>query len=174
MQVGDDLHNYAANKVEHLGRYFDGIISVDVVLASEKNREVCELVAHLVRKKIAKASAEADDMHAAIDAASDKLKKQLRRYKGRIKEKTKQNRAPASPQASPQREATAADRSGESAPIHHSQVFLRKPMTREEAVLQLESQETRDFLIFIDAERGGLSVLHRYPDGGYEVIEPVY
>lgn len=170
MQAGEALHNYVVGKVEHLGRYFeDGIISVDVVLDSEKNREICELVAHLVRKKIVKASAEADDMHTAVDAAVEKMKKQLRRYKARVREKGKEK-----PSQRPATAGPAARTNSRRDDILHAQVFVMKPMTAEEAVLQLEGYEKRDFLIFMDVERGALSVIHRLPDGRYEVLEPIY
>jgi len=162
MQVSEALRTYALTKVEHLSRYFDRIISIDVVLDSQKERQICELVAHLIKKKVIKASAEADEMYAAIDAAVDKLKKQLRRYKSRLKEKRSKGRDVEAP---PQ-----TDSQGE---LLRTQLFLKKPMTPEEAILQLESYE-KDFLIFMDSERGALSVLHRLSDGRYELIEPIY
>jgi putative sigma-54 modulation protein len=47
-------------------------------------------------------------------------------------------------------------------------------MTLEEARLQLESRNDRDFLIFVDAESQGLHILHRHKNGQYELLEPVY
>ena len=87
MQASDALRAYAVEKASHLGHYFDRIIGIDIVLDSQKERQICELVAHLIRKKRVKASAEADDLYAAIDAAVDKLKKQLIRFKERLQEK---------------------------------------------------------------------------------------
>ena len=44
-------------------------------------------------------------------------------------------------------------------------------MTRDEAVLQLELLG-HDFLLFSDAERGGVELLYRRRDGDYGVIQP--
>jgi putative sigma-54 modulation protein len=164
MPVSEVLRRHAVSKVEHLSRYFDGIISVDVVLEAVKARQICELVAHLIKRKILKASAEAEDMHAAIDAAVDKLKTQLSRYKSRLKEKRTKARVKEVP--------PATDRGARE--LLRVQVFLKKPMTPEEAILQLESYQKKDFLVFMDAEREALSILHRLADGRYELLEPVY
>lgn len=163
-QSGDALQDYAIEKVENLNHYFpDGIISVDVVLDAEKGREIVELVAHLIRKKIIKASAESDNLHVAIDAATEKLKTQLVRYKDQLQDKRNATR--------PQEASKKANH--EEGEILRTTVYLRKPMTPDEAILQLESYQKKDFLIFMDAEREKLSILHRLKDGQYELIEPV-
>jgi len=164
VSVSEALRTHAVAKVEHLSRYFDGIISVDVVLEAEKERQICELVAHLIKKKVLKASAEAEELHAAVDLAVDKLKTQLSRFKGRLREKRTKGKAleVSSQTDHPTRE------------LQRIQVFLKKPMTPEEAILQLESYQKKDFLIFMDAEREALSILRRLSDGRYELLEPVY
>ena len=45
----------------------------------------------------------------------------------------------------------------------------RKPMTLEEAMLEMESQQ--DYVVFRDASRDCLSVLVRRTDGNYDLIE---
>lgn len=169
-QTSDALQEYVLDKVEPLERFFvDGIISVDVVLDAEGNSQTCELVGHLVRKKVIKAAAEAEEMHAAVDAAVDKLKTQITKEKDRLRENPKQKTAP------PPEPSQSPPQSEESTPnLLRSQVYVRKPMTPDEAIMQLESYEKRDFLIFMDIEREALSVLRRLPDGQYELLEPVY
>lgn len=169
MQASEALRSYAVEKVSHLGHYFDRIIGIDIVLDSQKERQICELVAYLIRKKRVKASAEADDLYAAIDAAVDKLKKQLIRFKERLQEK----RTAEPLRGEGEGEALPSDERGQPE-IVRTQVYLRKPMTPEEAILQLDSYDKKGFLIFMDAEEQGLRILHRLPDGRYELIEPIY
>jgi hypothetical protein len=45
----------------------------------------------------------------------------------------------------------------------------RKPMTIEEAMLEMENQQ--DYVVFRDADHDCLSVLVRRPDGNYDLIE---
>ena len=164
------LNKYAVSKVEALSRYFDGIISADIVMDVEKERQIVEIVAHLVKRKVVKASAESDDMYASIDAAVDKLKQQLRKYKDQLREKRSARQAAAEAR---RRTLTDAQPTSEDN-IIRTKVYLRKPMTLEEARLQLEANTERDFLIFVDAESEGLQILHRHKDGHYELLEPVY
>ncbi len=170
MAESEALNQYAVAKVEALSRYFDGIISVDIVMDVEKERQIVEMVAHLAKRKIVKASAESDDMYASIDEAVDKLKQQLKKYKDQLREKrpARQAAAQARQQALAEAQAPGEDN------ITYTKVYLRKPMTLEEARLQLESTNERNFLIFVDSERGGLQILYRHNDGRYELFEPVY
>jgi putative sigma-54 modulation protein len=49
--------------------------------------------------------------------------------------------------------------------------FAVKPMSAEEAVLQLELIG-HDFFVFQDADSGDVNVVYRRRDGNYGVIEP--
>ena len=49
--------------------------------------------------------------------------------------------------------------------------FAVKPMTPEEAVLQLELVG-HDFFVFQNADSGEVNVVYRRKDGGYGLIEP--
>ena len=164
-QFSEAVKQYVLEKVGHLEHYFpNGVISVDVVLDAEKDRQIVELVAHLIRKKIVKSSAETQDIQMAMDAAVEKLKTQIIRHKEQLQEKRSKEALhdKSDPTGNGQYE------------ILRTQMYLRKPMTPEEAILQLESYQKKDFLVFMDMERKQISILHRLSSGQYEVIEPVY
>ena len=50
--ASDALRAYVVEKTESLERFFDRIVSVDVVLSVEKQRQIADLHAHLTNKKI--------------------------------------------------------------------------------------------------------------------------
>jgi putative sigma-54 modulation protein len=49
--------------------------------------------------------------------------------------------------------------------------FQMKPMSAEEAVLQLELLD-HDFYVFTSADTGDINVVYRRRDGDYGLIEP--
>ena len=55
--------------------------------------------------------------------------------------------------------------------IVRTKTFPDKPMTAEEAVLQLELIG-HDFFVFRNADTNEINVVYRRRDGGYGLIEP--
>jgi putative sigma-54 modulation protein len=53
----------------------------------------------------------------------------------------------------------------------HSRRCELKPMTAEDAVLELETSR-RDVLVFREARTDRINVIHRQPDGHFEIIDP--
>lgn len=163
IQVSDAIRDYAVTKVRGLTRYFDGIISADITLKVEKERESCEIVAHLIKNKIVKATAESEDLYVSMDSALDKIKRQVKKYKGKIKDKDLPSDV----------EIATDDRiSTDSGQIKRRPLSLEKPMTPKEAVMKLENNQYK-FLIFMDSERDSISVAHQLDNGNYEILEPV-
>lgn len=155
----DSLREYVHKKAEHLKRYFDKIISLDVILSVEKERHRAELIGHLVNRKIVKAVAETGDMYASIDQAIDKLQRQLVRYKEMLKEEPRRD-VPGPPEAQTQKGAR----------IVRMEPELRKPMTPEEAVMELESSG-KSFVVFYNREEGDTpAVLFHLGNGRYGMI----
>ena len=156
------LREYVLNKTEGLSRYFDRIISIDVVLSVEKERQIADFHAHLTNRKMIKAQEESSDMYASIDGALDKLKRQLVKYKEQLNEHSGGGHTSSSgeeEEVSHQRE------------IIRTRTYFHKPMTPEEAALQLDALE-KNFLVFIDSETDAVSVIYHRQDGTYGLIEP--
>lgn len=157
----DALRDYVLDKTDGLKRYFDRIISIDAVLAVEKERQIADLHAHLTNRKLIKAHEESSDMYASIDKAIDRLKRQLVKYKDHLNDHgadipgEKYEEVPA-----------AADRE-----IIRTKTYFPKPMTPEEAALQLDALE-REFLVFVNAESDQVSIIYHRRDGNYGLIEP--
>jgi len=155
----DALREYVKKKAEHLNRYFDKIISLDVILSVEKERHRAELIGHLVNRKIVKAVAETGDMYASIDQAIDKLQRQLVRYKEMLKEEPRRDLP--EPEEDP---AQSEPR------IIRMEPELKKPMTPEEAVMELESSG-KSFVVFYNREEGETpAVLFHLGNGRYGMI----
>jgi len=157
----DTVKEYVLKKVDSLSRYFDQIISIDAVLEVERGRHRVELVGHLVNRKIVKAEAVTGDMYASVDQAVDKLQRQLVRYKEQLRVERKGGR----PEPEPARRETDGPQ------IVRLETYFRKPMSPEEAALQLEASG-REFLVFFNAEDDSPAVIFKRGDGEYGLILP--
>lgn len=82
----EDLREKAEAEMDSLTRYYENIISADLVLDLERHRRLAELKIKVYNQTIA-ASAESDDMINSIATAVDKVRSQLLKYKGKQKDK---------------------------------------------------------------------------------------
>jgi len=159
----DALRDYVVEKTESLDRYFDRIISVDVVLAVEKERQIADFHAHLTNRKILHAHEDSTDMYASIDGAIDKLRRQLVKYKDQLVDVRPRH---------PVRSASPdADQPEGAKRIIRTDTYFHKPMLPDEAALQLDAID-KDFLVFIHAESDDVNIIYHRKDGNYGLIEP--
>lgn len=169
------LREYAEEKLGRIARYFDHVQEAQVVLSVERRRgdvgraQVVEVTVRgdgvLLRGEEASA-----DMYASIDLVVEKLKKQIARYRSRfidrrrLEESRKKTRA-----------LVAADRALRAGPrepqIVRTKRFAMKPMTAEDAALQMELLG-HDFFVFRNASSLEVNVVYKRADGNYGVIEP--
>lgn len=113
---------------------------------------------------------EKDDMYAAIDLMVDKIERQLKRYK----EKLKTHKGSSGAQRQVEEAAIAAPSvdEGDGTPeIIRSHSFSVKPMSAEEAVMQMDLLD-KDFLVFTDDRSEEMNVVYRRKDGNYGLIVP--
>jgi putative sigma-54 modulation protein len=111
-------------------------------------------------------------MYASIDRMSDKLERQVKRYRGRQIDRW-QGQLKNSPDAVSEMAQPFVVEEVEDleARIVRTKQFQMKPMSEEEAVLQLELLE-HDFYVFTSADTGDINVVYRRRDGNYGLIEP--
>jgi putative sigma-54 modulation protein len=158
------LRAYVIEKTEALERFFDRIISVDVVLSAEKERQIADFHAHLTNKKVITAREESTDMYASVDKAVDRLRRQLVKFKDQLAD-VKVKGGGVDEQVGEEGESEADKQ------IIRTEAHFFKPMTPEEAALQLEAIE-KGFLVFVDAETDQVAIIYHRRDGNYGLIEP--
>lgn len=82
----DEMKEKAEMEMENLTRYFDNIISAELVLDTERHRRKAELKVKVYNNTIT-ATGDTDDIYNSIAVAVDKVKGQLKKYKGKLKDK---------------------------------------------------------------------------------------
>jgi putative sigma-54 modulation protein len=81
-----ELKEHIEREVTGLTRYFEHIISSEVILDVEKYRQSAEIRLK-VYKDIIASTASSDDMYQSIEKAISKTKVQLKKYKGKLKDR---------------------------------------------------------------------------------------
>lgn len=171
VQISDDLRVLVEEKVGHAGRIFDNGGVADVEFTAHQNPRVgddrvrVEITTgqsgHVVRVE-----ARAHDERSALDGAIDKFERQLRRLKERLIQRSRK--------ASNKHLNTEVPRDeevdGDGLEIVRTKRFVLKPMTPEEAALQMEMLG-HSFYFFLSSETDEFSVLYHRKDGTLGLIE---
>ena len=165
--VSDSLREYALEKLAKLEKHLNDAARLELELQVEKNPSIAEnQVAEATiwtKGPVLRARESSQDMRASIDLLVEKLERQARRY--RDKRRRGPGRVPTQPDSRP----VIAD--SEEPRIVKTKQFPVKPMSPEEAVLQLELVG-HDFFVFQNAETDDVNVVYRRRDGNYGLIEP--
>jgi putative sigma-54 modulation protein len=167
VEVSPALKTYAQSKLGKLEKHLNDNARVELELAVEKNPSIsASQVAEATiwtKGPVLRARETSTDMKASIDLLVDKLERQAQR----LREKRRRGHGRGHEAAGDGGAATAAPE----LVIVKTKQFAVKPMTAEEAALQLELIG-HDFFVFQNAETNDVNVLYRRRDGNYGLIEP--
>ena len=169
VKLPGNVHAYAEKKVMKLARFFEDDAEALVVFSVEKNRNNVELTVHGADHWF-RAHESTSDMFASIDAAVGTIEGQIRKNKTRLARRLKKDAFVRSVQ---EETSFAPEQDEDDLSITKIKSFYFKPMTREEAVLQMNLLE-HNFFAFRDEDNGGtFAVVYRRNDGGYGLIDDV-
>ncbi|HUP04821.1 MAG TPA: ribosome-associated translation inhibitor RaiA [Bryobacteraceae bacterium] len=159
-----------------IGKLLDGRRECEahVVLSVERHLQQAEATVNYYGHPLVGLGS-SPDLFTAIHSAAEKLEKQAlkARTKWRDNKRGPKQEAPdePAPQAAPPKAKAKAAREPEPERLiyhvnHHEK---RKPMTLDEAVLEMEKK--RDYVVYRDAATDRVSVLVRRPDGNFDLVE---
>ena len=161
-----NVHAYAEKKVMKLERFFRDDAEAIVAFSVEKDRNKVEITVHAANTYF-RASEATSDMFASIDAAVSTIERQIRKNKTRLARCLRQDAFVRSAEVT----SFVPEDEEHSFEIVRFKEFPMKPMTREEAILQMNLLE-HNFFAFKDEENGqAFAVVYKRNDGGYGLIE---
>ena len=172
MNVSADLQELADDRVRHAGRILDDGVAADVEFSERRNprrgdnRFRVEITSHTARHTI-RVQGEGPDDRTALDRAVDKFESQLRRLKERLVNRSRNRQNKTLNEGL----ATSDETSSDEFEIVRTKRFDMRPMTPEEAALQME-MVGHSFFFFLDANSGNHCVLYHRDDGSLGLIEP--
>ena len=164
-----NVHAYAEKKVMKLERFFGDNAEALVAFSVEKDRKKVEITVHAAHTYF-RASESTSDMFASIDAAVSTIERQICKNKTRLARRLRQDAFSRTAEVTSFAPEAEEETSFE---IVRVKKFPMKPMTREEAILQMNLLE-HTFFAFKDEENGqAFAVVYKRNDGGYGLIENI-
>jgi len=174
VELSDALRSAAEEKVSRLSRFLDGMDHVEINFYEERNprisqRDVCEVTfkahGHLLRAKAAAA-----DPFSAVDGVVAKLEHQIEKLKGKLMGRSHPRRHGSVNSLEEQEPDDEDELERGQARIVKTKSFPIKPMTPEEAALQMDLLG-HDFYFFTNAETEQAAVVYRRDDGDVGLID---
>ena len=168
VQITEELREYAEKKIGKLDRFFKSESEAFITFAIERGRYIAEVTLNN-NGMFYRVTEVTGDMQASIDSAVASIERQIRKHKTKLE---KRLRAGAL-----EREVDVAvkhdDHEDEDAEfkIVRSKMFSVKPMTPEEAVLQMNLLEHEFFAFKNQSRSDAFSIVYKRKHGDYGLIE---
>lgn len=169
MGSSEELRDYSVRKISKLDRFFKTEAEAFVTFSLERGRFLAEITIHN-NGLYYRASELTSDMYASVDSGVAAIERQIRRNKTRLEKRLKEgalerDQTPA--YVPPVEEPEDED---EEFTIIRSKRFSIKPMSPEEAILQMNLLG-HEFFVFKNMEEDeAVSVVYKRKQGGYGLI----
>ncbi len=166
LNVYDDTRELIEKKLAKLDKYFKAEATEATVTLSRK-RNVSSLdVTINAGGTLFRSEVDADDFRIALDQTVDHIESQIRKNKTKLAKRLRENVIDMSMVPDPE-EVIPEDE-----PIIRVKQFEFKPMTAEEAIMQMNLLG-HSFYVFNDITTGDTCVVYTRKDGDYGLIEPM-
>lgn len=162
VEVTDSIKNYVEEKLNRLNKYFESAdeYTANVLVKVNGINQTVEVTIP-IKKIILRAEETNQDLYKSIDLVADKLERQIRKNKTRMRK--------------PSKEMYVVDFEVNSEEVVEGKIVKRKeienkPMSEEEAILQMELLG-HEFFIFNNSDINVNSVIYKRKDGNYGILE---
>ena len=169
MDSSEDLRAYATRKISKLDRFFKTEAEAFVTFSLERGRFRAEITIHN-NGIYYRASELTSDMYASIDSGVAAIERQIRRNKTRLEKRLREGALEKDSFTTPSYTPTSEDEPDDEFQIVRSKRFSIKPMSAEEAILQMNLLD-HEFFVFrnMDAD-DAIAVVYKRRQGGYGLI----
>ncbi len=166
MSSSEDLRAYAEKKIGKLDKLFRGESTAYVTFRVERNRNIAEITVSN-NGMFYRASESTNDMYVSIDAAVAALTRQVRKYKTRLEKRIHE----AALENDFSTSMPAVDEEEKEFKIIRTKRFSIKPMSVDEAILQMNLLEHNFYVFRNQDEDGAFAVVYKREAGDYGLIE---
>ena len=166
LNVYDDTRELIERKLGKLDKYFKSEQTEAAVTLSRKRNVSSLEVTINAGGTLFRSEVDADDFRIALDQTVDHIEGQIRKNKTKLAKRLRENVMDMSMIPDPVEETS------EDEPIIRVKQFEFKPMTAEEAIMQMNLLG-HSFYVFNDITTGDTCVVYTRRDGDYGLIEPM-
>jgi putative sigma-54 modulation protein len=168
-EITPAAQRYIERKLNKLNRHLPDIIDIKLEISDEKTKS--PLQRYRVRVTVNSGLAgsvfhgeeRGEDLFKAVDRVVAIMTRQLERHKGKLYNRGRGNSLARGKYK--QAEQPASERK-----VVKTKHFIIEPMSREEAIAQME-RLGHNFFLFVDADAQEVRLLYRRNDGNYGLIE---
>ena len=162
MNVWNEMKETIDQKLAKLDKYFNDEASATVTLSSKRNYKCLEITIN-ASGFIFRSEVEDETFRNALDRAINAIERQIRKNKTRLQRKLRQGAFDNGIVD------TNEDFEEEKEFIIREKTFPLKPMSTEEAIMQMNLIE-HEFFVFKDDKDESVSVVYKRRDGDYGLI----
>jgi len=164
--VKDSFRERAEKKLKKLGRFFADDAQATIVVTNERDRETVEVTVQS-QGMIFRAEKTTADRLDSLDDVVDLLTRQIIKNRSKLEKRGKTK--PASMEGLEDYASEAQH--DEAYHLVRVKAFALKPMTPDEAILQMNMLD-HQFYLFENEENNQVCVVYKRHDGNYGLLEP--
>ncbi len=164
MNVYEDMKSLIEKKLAKLDKFFAQEPDATVTLSCKHNDKNIEITIS-ASGTLFRSEVRADSFRDALDASVSNIERQIRKNKTRLARKLRTTMAP------PPEVEEFDDIPSDDEDIIRTKTFPIKPMSAEEAILQMNLLG-HQFFVFNDDQTGATCVVYARKDGGYGLLIP--
>ena len=164
LDVTESIKSYIEDKIGRLDKYFENPddITATVLIKLRGNDQVVEATIN-ANKFILRGEESHKDLYASIDKVSDKIERQIRKNKTRMNKRVSKD-------LTMDFVLDFEEQEENDNVIVKRKVIEDKPMSEEEAILQMELLG-HEFFAFRNMETQDINILYKRKDGDYGILE---
>ncbi|MBE6914278.1 MAG: ribosome-associated translation inhibitor RaiA [Ruminococcaceae bacterium] len=167
LQIDPEIKSYAEKKVGKLDKFFKQDSEATIAFSTERGR--CRVEVTLNNNGMFyRASELTNDMYASLDSACALIVRQIRKNKTRLEKKLREG--VVDHEFEVEYAPVEKEEENETFEIIRTKRFSLKPMTAEEAILQMNLLEHEFFAFLNMDDNDSFSVVYKRKNGGYGLI----
>lgn len=171
MELTPGIKAAIEEKLGRIDHYLHPNTEVRVTVRAKKARQTIEVTIIPISGPIIRAEDSEENLYAAIDVVYDKLNRQLRRYKNKLIDRTQTSKSIKYEGTDFTEDTNDLEEDTDlEIVIKRRKKFDMKPMSPEEAVLQMELIG-HEFYMFRNVDTDDISTVYKRKSGGYGLIE---